>query len=49
MTVRIARDHLLVHFAREGFYELSGALKKGTVLRRFWAGDAGRFSKDLDF
>lgn len=47
--IDIAQDHLLAHLQREGFFELGVALKGGTALRKFWAGNAGRFSTDLDF
>ncbi len=47
--IDIAQDHLLAHLEREGFFELGVALKGGTALRKFWAGNAGRFSTDLDF
>ncbi|PKQ28984.1 MAG: hypothetical protein CVT60_07690 [Actinobacteria bacterium HGW-Actinobacteria-10] len=47
--IDIAQDHLLMHLAREGFFDLGVALKGGTALRKFWAGNAGRFSTDLDF
>jgi predicted nucleotidyltransferase component of viral defense system len=38
--------HLL---AREGLFDLGISLKGGTAIRKFWAGNAGRFSTDLDF
>lgn len=47
--IDIAQDHLLAHLDREGFFDLGVALKGGTALRKFWAGNAGRFSTDLDF
>jgi hypothetical protein len=47
--IDIAQDHLLQLLAREGFFDLGVALKGGTALRKFWAGNAGRFSTDLDF
>lgn len=47
--IDIAQDHLLYLLASEGFFDLGVALKGGTSLRKFWAGNAGRFSTDLDF
>jgi len=47
--IDIAQDHLLDLLHREGVFELGIALKGGTALRKFWAGNAGRFSTDLDF
>ena len=47
--IDIAQDHLLHLLSREGFFDLGVALKGGTALRKFWAGNAGRFSTDLDF
>ncbi|MHB0979870.1 MAG: nucleotidyl transferase AbiEii/AbiGii toxin family protein [Thermoleophilia bacterium] len=47
--IDIAQDHQLHLLAREGFFELGVALKGGTAIRKFWAGNAGSFSTDLDF
>jgi len=47
--IDIAQDHLLVHLAQSGIFELGIALKGGTAVRKFRAGNAGRFSTDLDF
>lgn len=47
--IDIAQDHLLHLLVREGFFDLGIALKGGTALRKFWAGNSGRFSTDLDF
>lgn len=47
--IDIAQDHLLHLLVREGWFDLGGALKGGTAIRKFWAGNAGRFSTDLDF
>ena len=47
--IDIAQDHLLHLLAREGVFELGIALKGGTAVRKCWAGNAGRFSTDLDF
>lgn len=40
--IDIAQDHLLYLLASEGFFDLGIALKGGTALRKFWAGNAGR-------
>lgn len=47
--IDIAQDHLLYHLARSGLFDLGIALKGGTAIRKLWAGNAGRFSTDLDF
>lgn len=47
--IDIAQDHVLHLLATEGLFDLGIALKGGTSLRKFWAGNAGRFSTDLDF
>ena len=47
--IDIAQDHLLYHLANEGIFELGVSLKGGTAIRKFRAGNAGRFSTDLDF
>ncbi len=45
----IAQDHALVLLHNHGVFELDVVLKGGTALRKFRAGNAGRFSTDLDF
>lgn len=45
----IAQDHALALLARHGVFDLGVVLKGGTALRKFRAGNAGRFSTDLDF
>ena len=47
--IDIAQDHLLFHLAERGVFDLGVALKGGTAIRKLWAGNAGRFSTDLDF
>ena len=47
--IDIAQDHLLYHLANEGIFELGVSLTGGTAIRKFRAGNAGRFSTDLDF
>lgn len=47
--IDIAQDHLLFHLANEGIFGLGVSLKGGTAIRKFRAGNAGRFSTDLDF
>ena len=47
--IDIAQDHLLFHLTRRGLFGLGIALKGGTAIRKLWAGNAGRFSTDLDF
>lgn len=47
--IDIAQDHVLHLLAAEGLFDLGISLKGGTALRKFWAGNAGRFSTDLDF
>lgn len=47
--IDIAQDHLLYHLAKEGIFDLGVSLKGGTAIRKFRAGNAGRFSTDLDF
>jgi predicted nucleotidyltransferase component of viral defense system len=47
--IDIAQDHLLFHLSEGGLFELDVALKGGTAIRKLWAGNAGRFSIDLDF
>jgi predicted nucleotidyltransferase component of viral defense system len=47
--IDIAQDHLLFHLAQAGVFDLGIVLKGGTAIRKFRAGNAGRFSTDLDF
>jgi predicted nucleotidyltransferase component of viral defense system len=47
--IDIAQDHLLYHLHEAGVFDLGVALKGGTAIRKLWAGNAGRFSTDLDF
>lgn len=45
----VAQDYALQYLARQGVFDLGVVLKGGTSLRKFRAGNAGRFSTDLDF
>ncbi len=47
--IDIAQDHALALINAAGIFELGAVLKGGTALRKFRAGNAGRFSTDLDF
>ncbi len=47
--IDIAQDHALRILANGGVFELGVTFKGGTALRKFRAGNAGRFSTDLDF
>lgn len=47
--IDIAQDHLLYHLSEQGLFGLGIALKGGTAIRKLLAGNAGRFSTDLDF
>jgi predicted nucleotidyltransferase component of viral defense system len=47
--IDIAQDHVLYLLDREGLFDLGVSLKGGTAIRKFLAGNAGRFSTDLDF
>lgn len=47
--IDIAQDHLLCRLAESGVFDLGVSLKGGTAIRKFRAGNAGRFSTDLDF
>lgn len=47
--IDIAQDHLLHHLAKSGLMDLGLVLKGGTAIRKLRAGNAGRFSTDLDF
>lgn len=46
--IDIAQDLLLAHLHAEGMFEHL-VFKGGTALRKLYAGNAGRFSTDLDF
>jgi len=48
-VIDIAQDHALALLRDAGVFELGAVLKGGTALRKFRAGNAGRFSTDLDF
>lgn len=45
----IAQDHALELMHRAGLFDQGLVFKGGTALRKFRAGNAGRFSTDLDF
>lgn len=45
----VAQDHLLSHLNAEGLFDRGLVFKGGTALRKFRAGNLGRFSTDLDF
>jgi predicted nucleotidyltransferase component of viral defense system len=45
----VAQDYALKFLHDQGVFELGVVLKGGTSLRKFRAGNAGRFSTDLDF
>jgi hypothetical protein len=45
----VAQDYALYHLHSQRLFELGVVLKGGTSLRKFRAGNAGRFSTDLDF
>lgn len=47
--IDIAQDHLLFRLVDQGLFDLGISLKGGTAIRKLWAGNAGRFSTDLDF
>lgn len=47
--IDIAQDHALKLLHEAGVFELGVVLKGGTAIRKFRAGNAGRFSTDLDF
>jgi predicted nucleotidyltransferase component of viral defense system len=47
--IDIAQDHALTLLHDAGVFELGAVFKGGTALRKFRAGNAGRFSTDLDF
>ncbi|NED94637.1 hypothetical protein G1H11_04860 [Phytoactinopolyspora alkaliphila] len=46
--IDIAQDLLLTHLAEQGMFDHL-VFKGGTALRKLYAGNAGRFSTDLDF
>ena len=45
----IAQDHVLHRLYQLGLFEQGLVFKGGTALRKFRAGNSGRFSTDLDF
>lgn len=45
----VAQDYALKHLHDQGMFDLGVVLKGGTALRKLRAGNAGRFSTDLDF
>lgn len=45
----VAQDYALQFLSNEGIFDLGVVLKGGTSLRKLRAGNAGRFSTDLDF
>ena len=45
----VAQDYALKFLSDQGLFELGAILKGGTSLRKLRAGNAGRFSTDLDF
>ena len=45
----VAQDHLLMHLHSVGLFDQELVFKGGTALRKFRAGNLGRFSTDLDF
>lgn len=45
----VAQDYALELLHEQGLFELGAVLKGGTSLRKLRAGNAGRFSTDLDF
>lgn len=45
----IAQDHAIALLQSQGVFDLGVVLKGGTALRKCRAGNAGRFSTDLDF
>ncbi|MDP2232198.1 MAG: nucleotidyl transferase AbiEii/AbiGii toxin family protein, partial [Actinomycetota bacterium] len=47
--IDIAQDHMLYYLSEQGFFDLGLSLKGGTAIRKFRAGNAGRFSTDMDF
>lgn len=47
--IDIAQDHALALINKAGVFDLGAVFKGGTALRKYRAGNAGRFSTDLDF
>lgn len=47
--IDIAQDHALALISEAGVFDLGAVFKGGTALRKYRAGNAGRFSTDLDF
>lgn len=45
----VAQDYVRHHLHEQGLFDLGIVLKGGTSLRKFRAGNAGRFSTDLGF
>ena len=45
----VAQDYALKFLSDQGLFDLGAVLKGGTSLRKLRAGNAGRFSTDLDF
>ena len=45
----VAQDYALKYLHDAGIFDLGVVLKGGTSLRKLRAGNAGRFSTDLDF
>lgn len=45
----IAQDHAIYRLHQAGLFDRGLVFKGGTALRKFRAGNAGRFSTDLDF
>lgn len=45
----VAQDYALHFLHEQGVFELGVVLKGGTSMRKFRAGNSGRFSTDLDF
>lgn len=45
----VAQDYALLFLHDQGLFDLGAVLKGGTSLRKLRAGNAGRFSTDLDF
>ena len=45
----VAQDYALKFLSDQGVFDLGAVLKGGTSLRKLRAGNAGRFSTDLDF
>lgn len=47
--IDIAQDHALALINEAGVFDLGAVFKGGTAIRKYRAGNAGRFSTDLDF